>query len=70
MSLEIKLKQNVYELHLTLEQSMKVEAFLNEKKAIFVHNANNLDQTNMLVHKIDTRISIKILTRLLIFWYI
>ncbi|CAG8561502.1 4409_t:CDS:2, partial [Cetraspora pellucida] len=41
-SLEIKLKQNVCGFHLTPEQSTKVEAFLNEEKAIFVYDASNL----------------------------
>ncbi|CAG8737842.1 24157_t:CDS:2, partial [Cetraspora pellucida] len=53
-SLEVRLKKSVCTTHLTPEQVQKAQTFLNDKKNVFAHDTNDLGQTTLTVHEIDT----------------
>ncbi|CAG8773770.1 674_t:CDS:1, partial [Cetraspora pellucida] len=52
--LEVKLEKSVCSSNLPLEQCRKALEKLNSKKGIFARDLNDLGQTDVLVHEIDT----------------
>ncbi|CAG8839056.1 3882_t:CDS:1, partial [Racocetra persica] len=48
------LEKSVDETHLTWEQKREAENFLNIKKAIFARDTNDISQTNLMIHEINT----------------